>query len=128
MTSKVTFRPATAADVLAFLHKLPPARMKGYAAVLDGEVIAIGGIYYHDGYPVAFSDITDAFRKQRKALAKGVRMLQEFIEEQNVPVYALADQHEPTAPYLLAKLGFKPTGSLSPIGEYLVKEPTSWPH
>ncbi len=123
MTSEVEFHEATAADVLEFFGGYPPARMRGYVARLGGKVVAVGGIYYHAGTPVAFSDLKPEIRKHKKALAKGCRILMKFIEELNVPVYALASQSEPTAPYLLAKLGFKPTGMFTEIGEYLVKEP-----
>lgn len=123
MPDAVTFRPASAADVQAFLGGPPPARLRGYVAILDGEVVGLGGVYYHAGTPVAFSDIKPPLRKHRKALAKGCRILMDFIREMNVPVYALANQEEPTASYLLCKLGFKPTGQVTPLGEYLVKEP-----
>lgn len=123
MINDVVFRPATASDALAFYGKLPPARFRGFSAVQGDTVIAIGGVYFHDGHPVAFSDISDDYRKSRKNIAKGIKMLMNFIKELNVPVFALASPDEPTAPYLLAKLGFKPTGCVSTAGEYLMRSP-----
>lgn len=123
MTNDVEFRRATSEDVFEFFGGYPPARMRGFVGVLDGKVVAVGGVYYHAGSLVAFSDLKPEIRKHKKALAKGCRMLVKFFEELNVPVYALASQSEPTAPYLLAKLGFKPTGQVTSLGEYLVREP-----
>lgn len=123
MTSEVVFRVATLEDAKQFFDGYPPVRLRGFVAELNGEVIGIGGVYYHGGVPVAFSDLKPEIRKHKKILAKGCRILCKFFEELNVPVYALANQSEPTAPYLLAKLGFKPTGQVTDVGEYLVKVP-----
>jgi hypothetical protein len=123
MTSKVEFRQATLEDAFKFYKSYPPARFRGFVAEKDGEILMVGGVYYVKGYPVAFSDLSDAVRKDRKTIAKGIRLLCEFYDSMKTPVYALASQCEQTAPYLLAKLGFKPTGKVTCIGEYLVREP-----
>lgn len=123
MTSDVEFRVATLADAQAFFGTYPPARFRGFVAVMDSTVVGIGGVYYHGGRMVAFSDLKPEIRKHKKVIAKGCRILCKFFEELNMPVYALANENEPTAPYLLAKLGFKPTGQVTPLGEYLVRIP-----
>lgn len=123
MTNDAEFRVATLADALEFFGGYPPARFRGFVAVMDGAVVGIGGVYYHGGVMVAFSDLKPEIRKHKKIIAKGCRLLCKFFEELNMPVYALANENEPTAPYLLAKLGFKPTGQVTDIGEYLVKVP-----
>lgn len=123
MTNDVEFRVATLADALEFFGGYPPARFRGFVAVLNGAVVGIGGVYYHGGAMVAFSDLKPEIRKHKKIIAKGCRILCKFFEELNMPVYALANAHEPTAPRLLAKLGFRPTGQVTDAGEYLVKVP-----
>ena len=98
---------------------------RGFVAVEDGrEVIGIGGVYRDEfRRPIVFSQMREPMRKYRKAQAKAARMLVAFAHEVAGPrVYAVAQPEEPTAPYLLAKLGFKPTGEFTVMGELLVKE------
>ena len=122
MSSDVTFRRATAADALAYYGKPAPFSFRGYVAELGDEVIGIGGVYYQDGTPIAFSEMRPAMRTHRKAIAKACRMLMQFLNQIGGPVYAVACPTEPTAPRLLAKLGFKPTGLFGPMGETLVRD------
>ena len=48
-------------------------------------------------------------------------MLMQLLDTVKGPVYAVACSTEPTAPYLLARLGWKPTGLFGPQGETLVR-------
>jgi len=121
MSSSVTFRHATTADAKAYYGISAPFSFRGYVAELEGELVGIGGIYYQAGVPVAFSEMRPAMRAHRKAIAKACRMLTQFFNQLGGPVYAVACPTEPTAPYLLAKLGFKPTGVFGDRGETLVR-------
>ena len=121
MASNVTFRRANAEDALAFFGRSPPFSFRGWVAEQDGQVTAIGGLYYEDGRPVAFSDMGATFRKSRKDIAKGCRILMQMIDKIKGPVYAVANPNEPTANYLLAKLGWKPTGRFTDVGELMVR-------
>ena len=121
MSSSVTFRPATAKDAFRYAGKIPPFSFRGYVAELDDEIVGIGGVYYQDGVPIAFSEMRPAMRLHRKAIAKACRMLMQFLNQLGGPVYAVACPTEATAPYLLAKLGFKPTGVFGEHGETLVR-------
>lgn len=87
----------------------------------DDEIVGIGGVYYIDGVPVAFSDMKPTLRPHKKSQAKACRILMQLLDKIGAPVYAVACPAEPTAPYLLAKLGFKPTGVFGPQGETLVR-------
>jgi len=51
---------------------------------------------------------------------KSCRLLMDMIRNETGPVYAVANQGEPTAPSLLARLGFEPTGLMNDFGETLV--------
>ncbi len=121
MSNDITFRRATAADALAYYGKPAPFSFRGYVAELSGELVGIGGVYYQDGVPIAFSEMRPAMRPHRKAIAKACRMLTQFLDQIGGSVYAVACPAEPTAPRLLAKLGFKPTGVFGPMGETLVR-------
>lgn len=121
MSSDVTIRPATARDAQRYYGGPPPFSFRGYAAELNGEIVGVGGVYIQNGAYVAFSDMKSPLRQRKKTLAKACRILMELFDKTGGPVYAVASNTEPTAPYLLAKLGFKPTGLFGPQGETLVR-------
>lgn len=120
--SEPTIRPATAADAVAYYGKTPGMSFRGYVAELDGEIVGIGGVYYDNGMPIAFSEMKPPMRSHKKAMAKAVRMFERLFDSLGTKVYAVACATEPTAPYLLAKLGFKPTGVFGKHGETLVRD------
>ena len=115
----MTFEVATQATVTEFLGGPPPFSLRGYVARVGGRVVGLGGVYYDAGRAVAFSKMKDEMRPKRKACAKACRMLVDLIRETPGPVYAIASPDEATAPALLQKLGFVPTGVSSPHGPLL---------
>lgn len=118
----ITFRRATLEDARAFYGKDPELSFRGFAAIdEEGAVLWVGGVYYAYGRKIAFSEGRPKDRKLLKERAKAVRMMERLMDEQEGPVYAVADENEPTAGYLLAKLGFKPTGEMTHMGEFLVR-------
>ncbi len=122
MSSSVTLRAATFADAKAFYGgKLPPWSFQGIAAELDGEVIGLCGLYRESGAKVVFSEIRPQMRKHKKAIGKACRMLMQMADKTPGTTHAVASPTEPTAGYLLAKLGFVPTGEFGPVGEILVR-------
>lgn len=121
MSNDITFRRATAADALAYYGMPAPFSFRGYVAELSGELVGIGGVYYQNNTPIAFSEMRPTMRPHKKAIAKGCRMLEQFFDKIGGSVYAVACPTEPTAPRLLAKLGFRPTGLFGPRGETLVR-------
>ncbi len=121
MPSNVTYRPATAADAAAYYGRSPGLTFRGYVAVKGDEVLGICGVNYTHGMRVAFSEFKEALRSDRRALAKGVRMTMRIVNQIKGPVYAVADDEEPTSTKLLAKLGWVPTGVHGPHGETLVR-------
>lgn len=121
----VEFRRATYEDAVAFYGKPPEMSFKGYVAVEDGEVIGVGGVFYDElRRPIAFSQMKDAMRSRTKDKAKAVRILMTFAHSLHKRVYAVADPGEPTAPRLLKRLGFRPTGEVTRLGDLLVREET----
>lgn len=118
----IEFRQATADDATLFYGHAPKMTMRGFVIVLDGTPVAIFGIYFEHQQAIAFSEMKPALRPYKKALVKACRMFQQLVAGLHRPVYAVADQNEPTAPYLLIKLGFRPTGIVGPQGEVLMME------
>lgn len=118
---KVEFRQATAKDAKAFYGHMPMKTMRGFVAVLDGEPIGIGGIFYDSGAMVAFSEMKDEYRARKKDVARGIRLLCQMFDDLPGDVFAAANRNEPTAKALLTKLGFMNSGLVGPAGEILVR-------
>ena len=57
----VSIRPATRADLESYLGKVP-FTVKAYAAVVEDNVVAIGGIAYTSGVAFGFLDIEEEIR------------------------------------------------------------------
>lgn len=122
MPSEIAFRPATRADALAYYGREPEATFRGYVAEQDGKIIGIGGVYYDLGFPVVFTEMKPEMCGAKKAIARATRLMIDYVDSLPYPtVYAVADTEYPTAPYLLAKLGFAPTGRMTERGELLVR-------
>lgn len=121
MSSSVQIRQATVQDAREFYGQDPVYSFRGYAAELNGDIVGLGGVYFEDGKPVVFSEIRDAMRPHKKAIAKATRMLMRMLDDLGRSAYAFACPTEPTSGYLLAKLGFKPTGMVGPYGDVLVR-------
>ena len=120
--TRCEFRQATAKDAYEFYGEKPPFSFKGVAAVKDGKVVGLGGIYREAHYLIAFTDMKDEMRESKKDIAKGCRIVHNLIIEEPRPVYAIANQDEPTAKALLAKLGFVPSGKETDKGSILIWE------
>ena len=108
MPSKATIRPATRADVEAYWQRPVPGTLRAVVAELDGKPVGIGGVYYEGGVRLAFSEYKDELRNDKRTKARGVKMIMEILNSIKGPVYAAVCPDEPTAPSLLARLGFKP--------------------
>ena len=112
--------PATPETVEAFYGEPVGYSFKGIVAVEDENVIGIGGIYRLNGKRIAFTDMKPEMRKHKKIMVKSCRLLMDMIRKEHRPVYAVANQDEPTAQDLLARLGFEPTGQFNEYGETVV--------
>jgi hypothetical protein len=121
-SSRVEFRPATAADAAAFYGQQPSHTLRGYVAVLEGKPVGIGGVFYEGDLIVAFSEMKDEYRKRKKDVARGIRLLIAMFDKLPVSVVAVANRNEPTASALLEKLGFVRSGTACPMGEMLIRE------
>ncbi len=121
MSSNPVIRRATHADAIAFYKGDPLYSFKGYVVELNGDIAGLAGIYYEDGKPIVFSEMKDTMRPHKKAIAKTCRLIMKMVDDLGRAAYAFACPAEPTSGYLLAKLGFKPTGMVGPHGDILVR-------
>ena len=122
MPSEIIFRPATRADALRYYGQTPVATFRGFVAEENEEVIGIGGVYYDLGVPMVFTEMRPEMERNKRACARAARFMIEYTDSLDTPVvYAVADTNYQTAPGLLAKLGFIPTGRMTERGELLVR-------
>jgi hypothetical protein len=112
-------RPATAADFLAFHGELPPYRVKAFAGIVDGEVVGLAGLAFPHGspMPIAWADMSDDARRHAVALHKAAKA---FFAGYRGRVACAADPAIPASRRWLERLGFVPTGTMSPDGEVYV--------
>lgn len=120
--SEIHFRIARTEDVVAYYGHLPGYRMRGIVATEDGKPVGLSGVFYLDGYPIAFSEMKPAMRSRRKDIARGVRITMDFLDNLGTGTFAVPNAAEPNSTYLLVKLGYKPTGSFCDMGEYFFRE------
>jgi hypothetical protein len=97
-------RSATRKDLQAF-HKELPFTSIALAAERNGELIGVGGYYYHNGHPVIFSGFADGLSK--KEIVTGAKAIIGLLTGIQRPVYALQDDNDRAA-RTLAHFGFKP--------------------
>lgn len=108
----VEVRPATANDFLEMRQSLPPVRVRAFAGVEDGKVIALGGIGYNgEGRFQVFFDLSEDEARKRYpiALVKTAKRILVEAKEAGIPrVIARCDRRIPEAERFLLWLGFTP--------------------
>ena len=102
----VEIRPATQKDVDAFYGKKPIYSMRAYVAVLNDEVIAIGGVCRQEGHMVAFSEMKPEMRKHKKDIIRVGQKIFEIIQGYNT-VFTVANPKEKHAKKHITRLGFE---------------------
>lgn len=115
--------PATPELTEAYFGRKSDKTFRGWVGVLDGKPVGLCGIYNDGGYPVVFGDIAPELRPYRKTIVEGIRRVRRMMDESRLPVMAVMSREEPTAPALLAKLGFVPTGREIDDGPVFERKP-----
>jgi len=105
-------RPTIRADCEAFYGKALPYRIKAYTGLIDGEVVAIGGIGFPpEGPAIGFADLKDIARQWPYAveLHRFARRVIAEAKAAGVPrIVAKADTSIEAAARWLERLGFEP--------------------
>lgn len=109
--SRVAIIPSRASDVEHFSNKPPPYTLNALTAVLDGEVIGMGGTArLPDGTLMAFLELKPGANRYAVTLHKtALRIMREAKERGARRILATADPSIEAAPRWLERLGFKPT-------------------
>ena len=116
--SKVIVRPATREDIDAYSDMADKPTIRALVGVIDGRVIAIGGLALVRGRYYAFCDLTDEARAYKLHVMRAAkRLLAEARRDGIKYVYAQASLVEPKAVAWLTSLGF----SLDPRSEHLYR-------
>ena len=121
--SKIIIEPATMEYAKEFYGDQYTKSFKGYAALLDGKVVGIGGISFEGKARALFSDMKKEMRPFKRDIVKGVRILGEMVKNARYPIFAVADNKEPASEKLLTKLGFVPNGDVVPTGKIFWRFP-----
>lgn len=108
--SETVLRPLTMDDYLVFFDKPPARSVKGFAGVVDGEVVGIGGLQLCErGYTWAFLNTRVPAASQRRLLVRGARELQRLMRDGHHIVFAIAAEVD-CAERFLQWLGFENRG------------------
>lgn len=99
-------RPATRSDVIEMCGGTFPDNIWAMAVDDEGDLLAIAGVRYSNPR-MCFGNIKPEIKKSPRTLVKLARMVTAVVAESDVPVYAIADKDEPTAPRFLEHVGFE---------------------
>lgn len=95
----------TLADATAYFGQPPSHSMRGYAVMLDGRPVGLGGITYRCGVLCAFCEIGDELRPYKLSIARFARRIADLLGDR--PGMAVADPREPGSERSLRWLGFE---------------------
>jgi len=113
-TSRVEFAPVTQELAERFYGGPAPWSFQGHVALLDGEPVGLGGIFYCNGHAFAFTEMKDALRARKRDKARCVRVLEPLLTGFKGMLYAVAC--EPTSAGMLKRLGFRDLGTMIEAG------------
>ena len=102
----MNIRPATRADVIEMCGGTFLDNIWAMAVEDDGELMAIAGVRYSNPR-MCFGNIKPELKKSPRTIIKLARLVTAVVEESEVPVYAIANEDEPTAPRFLEHVGFE---------------------
>lgn len=117
----VDFEPATPGLIQAWYGGPAPWTLRGMVGISDGRPVGIFGIYWIADCPVGFSEWLPEV--DNKSKARGFRLAEAMLDAHPTAVFAVPNPNQPTAPAILARLGFVPTGDEIMGGPLLVREP-----
>jgi len=103
--------PATKELLIKYYQRDVPT-MRAYVAVAGNEVHAVFGIRINKYIALAFSDIDETARKNKRAVIKGYRKFAEMAKHYSVPIWAVPDPQYPEANKFLEHVGFIREGEI----------------
>ena len=114
--------PATALHFEQVYGEKPSKTIRGYAGLVDGRAVSIGGVYYLNDQLVAFCNILPGYEYLKALHAKGCIKVLRMIKDMKVTVYAVADKDKPQAEDFIMRCGFSYLRK-GPNGEVFICKP-----
>lgn len=105
MTS-IELRLATPALLERFYGQTPKRTSRAIVAVEGERVLGVAGVYQDGARMVAFTEMSDEIRANKRLIVRGYRMLKPLLEA-GLPIYALADRCVEGSEVLLRHFGFE---------------------
>jgi hypothetical protein len=99
--------PATAEQLQAFRGQELERSVRAVAAVRDGQVLGVAGIYPGQAGWVMFAELSDDVRRDKRLVIRGYRAVQDLARRRPMPVVAIADPEIPGSDILLEHMGFQ---------------------
>lgn len=101
-------RRATAQDIDDFSDMKRKPSVKAWAGVVNGRIVALGGLAFVGGRWIGFCDLDEDARQYKMTIARtAIRILDEAKAQGIRFIYAEADKDEVTARKWLKSLGFE---------------------
>lgn len=99
--------PATGEMLRVFYPDGLRQSVRALAAVRDGEVLGIVGVYPADGRQAVFMEVKDELRKHPRVFIRGARIVMQWIRNARMPTHAMCDQSIEAAERFLVHYGFR---------------------
>lgn len=109
----IEVRPATPADIEAYAVEQSPYRVRALVGLVDGVIVAIGGVaYLPNGTVLAFMNLEQEARE--RAPVTMLRVAKQVVADAHARgvavINALCDESIEAAPRFLRRLGFREVG------------------
>lgn len=88
--------PTTAEHMVAMTGANPPLTIKAITAIRDGKVLGVAGVCRVGMCWVLFSELTDEFLKNKRAMVKGVKEIRRMVNSLTLPVIAIPESEKPS--------------------------------
>lgn len=116
----VVIENATRADLEEFDEKFLHSTVKAIVARIDGEPVALAGLWYMKGLTIAFCDLRPKARPYKKTIHKVAMKIIAYAKARHKFIFAQINDDEGTADRWLRRFGFEPYGD---DGAYLCRSP-----
>lgn len=100
--------PATPALLSRFYGRIPTKTSQAVVAVEGDRVLGVAGIYRDGARMVAFTELSDEVRANRRLIVRGYRALLPLIKAAGMPVLAICDPLIEGSERLLLHYDFEP--------------------
>lgn len=111
MENRLSSRPATKADIMQYYPDVTTS-FRAWVCEMDGESIGMIGVAMGRPFACMFSSFKEPLRPHLKSMTvmKLIKKAHAVVKQSRVPVRAIAEPSEPTAPHILERLGFEHIG------------------